>query len=382
MREALRSFLAEPRVPDPPRRVWRDWALLGALAAAALLEMTLRDDVVGPPLETIAVLIVGCALLWRRTQPLRMLGLTFGVAAALSLATAFAGGEPVVLYSTGFVLLFPYALFRWGAGRQAVIGLVIMVATWLLSIVTDFTGIGDAVGGLIVLLFPAELGLAIRYQSSARQREMEEFRHRERERLARELHDTVAHYVSAIAIQAQAGRTMAPSQPQAATDALEVIEEAASRTLTEMRRMVGALRHGEQADLAPQPGVADVERLAQSTNVGPRVEVKLSGSLDDISPSVQAALFRLARESVTNAIRHAHNATRIDVCVTDEGDRVRLTVHDDGKPRRHTSHSPPGYGLVGMSERAKLLGGTLDAGPSTGSGWTVTAVLPRTKAPS
>ena len=157
---------------------------------------------------------------------------------------------------------------------------------------------------------------------------------------------------------------------------LEVIEEAASRTLAEMRTMVGVLREGEEPDLAPQRGVADIERLADGTGDWPRVDVELSGDLDDLGPSVEAAIYRLAQESITNAIRHARDATRISVLVAGDDDCVRLTLFDDGDASS-SGRSSPGYGLVGMTERATRLGGTLEAGRSPDKGWTVNAVLPK-----
>ena len=199
---------------------------------------------------------------------------------------------------------------------------------------------------------------------------------REREQLARELHDTVAHHVSAIAIRAQAGRALAPSRPEAAVDALEVIEEAASRTLVDLRALVGTLRDGDEAALAPQRGVLDVQRLAHGPRDGPRVDVQLTGDLDDLPPLVGAAIYRIAQESVTNAVRHASHATRIDVRVTGHDDCVRLIVRDDGDAVSSAPDRSSGYGLVGMSERAALLGGTLESGAAD-SGWMVTAVLPR-----
>jgi len=216
----------------------------------------------------------------------------------------------------------------------------------------------------------------MRYRANSRLREEDQVKLLEREQLARELHDTVAHHVSAIAVQAQAGRALAASQPDAAEGILEVIEEEASRALAEMRNMVGALRQGEEPDLAPQRGVADIERFAHSAGDRPRVDVELSGDLDDLGPSVEAAIYRLAQESITNALRHARHATRINVCITRDDGCVRLTVRDDGDPSPLGAGSSSGYGLVGMAERAKLLGGTLEAGPSPGRGWTVDAVLP------
>ncbi len=113
----------------------------------------------------------------------------------------------------------------------------------------------------------------------------------------------------------------------------------------------------------------------------PRVDVQLSGDFDDLNPSVAAALYRIAQEAVTNAVRHARHATRVVVHVADEGGQVRLTVRDDGEAST-TAHTPSGYGLVGMAERASLLGGTLRAGPRADGGWTVDTVLPKSVATS
>jgi signal transduction histidine kinase len=239
----------------------------------------------------------------------------------------------------------------------------------------------DAALGAVVLLFPAALGASVRYQMSSRLREIDQVKLRERQQLARELHDTVAHHVSAIAIQAQAGRTVAAGRPDAAVRALEVIEEAASRTLAEMRTMVGVLRDGDEPDRAPQRSVADIERLARDAAHGPRVDVELTGELETLRPSVGAAMYRLAQEAITNATQHARHATRIDVHVAGEDDCVRLTVRDDGDASA-ADRSGSGYGLVGMAERAALLGGTLEAGPGPDRGWTVNAVVPRAGAGS
>jgi signal transduction histidine kinase len=208
-------------------------------------------------------------------------------------------------------------------------------------------------------------------------RELDQVRLRERELLARELHDIVAHHVSAMVIRAQAGRVVSAADPQAAMDALAVIEAEGTRTLAEMRTMVGVLRDDRTAALVPQPGVADLERLARSVGDRPWVEVKMSGDVEDLGPAVGAAIYRIAQESITNAVRHARNATRIDVGVTVDGDAVHLTVRDDGETTS-APRNPLGYGLVGMTERASLLGGSFAAGPGADRGWTVDVVLPAT----
>jgi signal transduction histidine kinase len=126
-----------------------------------------------------------------------------------------------------FLLVVPYSLFRWGSGRDAGIGVGILLLAWLIGITTDPGTVGDAIGGLMVLAFTAALGVAIRTLGALVQREFEEIKLLEREQLARELHDTVAHHVSAIAVQAQAGQAVAAQRPEVAVETLAVIEETA-----------------------------------------------------------------------------------------------------------------------------------------------------------
>jgi signal transduction histidine kinase len=376
VKNAVQSMWAEPRAPQPPTRVWRDWVLVAVLVPTAVLEGIFREGLVWRPVALVLAVALVFTLLWRRTNPLVAVVVAFGALIAVDVAALFGADGPVGLYTTVYVLLLPYSLFRWGTGREAAIGLAIILVAYFLGVASDFTGIGDAVFAGVFLLFPAVLGAAVRYRATSRLREMDQVKLREREQLARELHDTVAHHVSAIAIRAQAGRLVAASHPDAAVDALKVIEEEASRTLAQMRTMVGVLRENEEPDRAPQRGVADIKQLAHRVGDRPRVEVHLSGDLDDLGPSVDAAIYRIAQESITNAVRHARHATRINVCVAGGDDCVRLTVRDDGDASS-TGRSSAGYGLVGMTERAMLLGGTLEAGPSPDKGWTVNAVLPR-----
>ena len=298
----------------------------------------------------------------------------------VDLVRIVAGSEGGLLTSTSAALVLAYSLFRWGAGREAVIGLGVILVWLAVTNVADPTSLADAVAAYAFFLFAAALGAAIRYHAKTRIRDIEQAKALEREQLARDLHDTVAHHVSGIVIQAQAGRAVARTQPERATEVLAVIEEAAARTLSELRTMVGVLRASDEADLAPGPGVADLEGLAGEAEGGPQVDVELSGELDDLSPAVGAALYRLTQESVTNARRHARYATRVTVRVVGSAARVRLTVDDDGALSA-SGGNPSGYGLVGMRERAKLLGGTFHAGPGAGGGWRVEAMLPRAGVP-
>lgn len=362
-------------MPNPPRRVWRDWVLVGLVLGLAILESALRNDVTGEPIALAMVAMLSLTLLWRRTHPLPMLAITFGAVGVLDLVAIATGTPPVGLDTMAFLLVLPYSLFRWGSGRDVAIGSLFIVVVGILANVADFSGWVETVFGSIVLLLPAVFGTTVRFRASSRTRELDQIRLREREQLARELHDTVAHHVSAIAIQAQVGQTLAATNPEAPLRALEVVEAEASRTLAEMRAMVSVLRESDELDLAPQRGVADIERLAMATP-GPVIEVERSGELSGLGPALDAALYRLAQESVTNAVRHARNATRVDVAIFGNVESVRLTVSDDGETAGAGRHQP-GYGIIGMEERVKLLGGTITAGPDGGRGWRVVAELPR-----
>ncbi|MGE3813434.1 MAG: sensor histidine kinase [Candidatus Nanopelagicales bacterium] len=356
----------------------RDWLLVAALLVATALEGALRSDVTWRPVAVaLAVVIVAC-LPWRRVRPTACVAVAFGgivlvQAASLVLGTATSVG----LISSACVLLVAYAAVRWGSGRAVALLLALLVPLVLLGRGRDWRSPADIVAELVVLSLPIAVALAVRAQATSRSRELERVRASERVQLARDLHDTVAHHVSAMVVRAQAGRVVAATDPAAAVDALRLIEEEGSRTLREMRAIVGALRDGigDGPEVAPTASLRDVEGLSRPAGGGPAVTVTIDADADDVNPAVAAALYRIAQESVTNALRHAEGAARIDVRVTEDGARIRLRVTDDGAPPPSTG---AGFGIVGMRERAALLGGSVEAGPASGGGWVVDAVLPTT----
>jgi signal transduction histidine kinase len=372
---ALSSLWAEPRAADAPARGWRDWVLVGVLMVTALLEGVLRDDVAWRPFATILAVGLASVLLWRRTRPLACVVVGFGTAMMLGLATLAGGAPNVGLDTMVYVdLVLVYALVRWGSGREIVIGLAVVLVAAVIGTVADYTGPSDVIGGFGILVATAAGGAAFRYRAESWRRALDQVRSQERVGLARELHDMVAHHVSAIAVQAQAGRAVAGQRPEAALEALAVIEGEASRTLAEMRAMVRVLRDGAPAEYAPQPGVADLVSLARREPV-PVVDVEVPDDLDELPLQVDAAVYRLAQEALTNALRHARKPSRVEIRVVQGGGRLRLRVTDDGQIdlARPASH---GFGLLGMTERVQLLGGTLRAGPTPEGGWTVDAELP------
>jgi len=377
---ALRSLWAEPRPTNAPDRGPRDWALVAVLICWSVVEVVLRPDLAPRPLLLLTVLAVLGPQLWRRTHPLVAVGVSFGTLTIVDSVRILTGSQGALLSSISAALILAYALFRWGSGREAASGLGVILLWLPITTVADPTSLADTVGAYAFFLFATALGAAIRYRTKIRIRDIDQAKAREREQLARELHDTVAHHVSGIAIQAQAGRAVAASHPERAIEALAIIEEAATRTLNELRAIVGVLRASQDTEFAPQPGVAEVEQLATDGQARPCVKVALFGQFDDLSPAVGAAIYRLAQESITNARRHARHATQVTVAVTGDADRVRLTIDNDGSSGAG-GRAPAGYGLVGMQERASLLGGTFHAGPTAERGWRVEATLPRTGMP-
>ncbi|UFU05073.1 sensor histidine kinase [Ruania halotolerans] len=374
-RRGVRSWWNAPAAdPRPPQRVWRDWALLAIVPVLVAVETLLRTDI--PSQWPWAVLLVAVlpATLWRRRYPTAVLttALGAGIVAGQLISTDLA------LVSAAYLLVLVYTVPRWGSVRSVLAGAVLLAIAVLAPSAVGAAPWVDAWGSAAVVLTTSTLGLAFRWRASSRARELERVRLLEGERLARDLHDTVAHHVSAIAIRAQAGRTAAASDPAAATDALQVIEEEASRALDEMRSIVRILRREDEPELAPLPGIADLSTLARSGTTVP-VEVTITGNEAAVSPHVGAATYRIAQEALTNIRRHAQGATRALLTLRIDALAVHLEISDDGR----LTHDPPsrGYGIAGMTERAALLGGRCIAGPGQTGGWIVTAALPLTGSP-
>ena len=204
----------------------------------------------------------------------------------------------------------------------------------------------------------------------------------ERLRIARELHDIVAHSIGVIAIQAGSGRSVCDARPAEARDALAAIEATSRETLAGLRRMMTGLRRAEpgsmgpgpgQAPLGPAPGLADVERLAAMTlEAGVQVEVEWLGSREPLPADIDLSAFRIIQEAVTNVVRHA-GTDRCLVWIDQQGGYLSIEVTDSG---RGGSTTGTGYGITGMRERAALLGGDFSAGPCPGGGFRVAARLP------
>jgi signal transduction histidine kinase len=200
----------------------------------------------------------------------------------------------------------------------------------------------------------------------------------ERSRIARELHDVVAHAVSVMVVQAGAAQRTLSSDPPRAESAMVAVQDSGRQALAELRRLLGILRPdgGPAPALEPQPGLADLDALAQRMGeAGLHVSISQHGRADALSPGVDLAAYRIVQEALTNVLKHAHAASAA-VAVRYSGDSVELEVTDDGQgPAPVNGHR--GHGLLGLRERAALYGGELAAGPGATGGFVVRARLPR-----
>lgn len=203
----------------------------------------------------------------------------------------------------------------------------------------------------------------------------------ERTRIARELHDVVAHGMSVMVVQAGAASRVLAEHPDQAAEAIVAIERTGRESLGEMRRLLGVLREpgdeegdADGAGLSPQPGIAELETLVDTFRETD-LEVHLDVTLDEeLTTGLQLSVYRIVQEALTNALRHAGPA-RASVAVSRIGDVVEVRVDDDGRGASATSDGP-GHGLAGMRERAALYGGSVDAGARVGGGFSVVAHLP------
>jgi signal transduction histidine kinase len=234
---------------------------------------------------------------------------------------------------------------------------------------------------VLILAVALTVGLLVRqrreHAAALRARTADQAIVGERLRIARELHDSVAHHIGVIALQAGAARRVFDTQPDRARQALGAVETAGRETLAELRRMLGALRAAETAGhptADPAPGLADLDRLAATTTAaGVRVEVRRVGGPGALPPEIDRSAFRIIQESVTNVVRHA-GTDSCRVSVEHRDAELAIEVVDSGSGRVGTEGV--GYGLLGLRERVALLHGDFSAGPVRGGGFRVAARLP------
>jgi signal transduction histidine kinase len=359
-----------------------DEVLAAALTALALFEVAQSDGAEWERLVTAAMAVaLGVAAARRSRDPLPLLGLILAISVA-TLATLMADRSS---YSVTFVflLLAVYSAAAHTSGRRTLVAGGMAVALYLTVFALNIAGItADViVFNTLIIWVPWVAGRAVR-QRRLNDRELEQERGRaaaaiveERARIARELHDVVAHSISVMVLQARGGRRVLESEPADARDAFAVIEWTGKQALDEMRRLVGMLRSGDESlPLAPQPSLKQLDTLVEQVRAaGLPVDLAVEGEPRDLPPGVDLSAFRIVQEALTNALRHAGPA-RAWVVLRYGADELELEISDDGAGSGDASAS--GYGLVGMRERVSVYGGELEAGPQPEGGYALRVRLP------
>ncbi|MEO1229333.1 MAG: sensor histidine kinase [Myxococcota bacterium] len=347
--------------------------LVTALCITAVLEGVLRDDLTWPLFTTVYAVACIVLTLWRKQSPSLVVLGVFGSQFILRLVSDHYQAGWDAPWSLLILVGLPYALSRWGSSAVEIglgASVLALFPGWL-----AFHGSSSRAGGAAVVLFaPAAVGLWSRVRAQRREAEQARVRARERTELAREIHDTVGHRLAVIAVQVQAARS-GPLDEETA-ELVGIIEEQATHALAEMRTLVGGLRSPE-AQVSPLPRLEDFRRLGDGCEVA--VQVHIEEPLEPLEPSLVATLYRIAKEGLTNALRHAPGLTKVDIYLRSEPDSVHLEVRDDGRAGSGLAvPARDGFGLVGIGERVKLWGGHLNVGPHPEGGWRVAVSLPRT----
>jgi signal transduction histidine kinase len=357
-----------------------------ALMAAELAAKTpVGAEAASSPVAYLTALAITAPIAWHRRHPV---------------AAVLVSGAAIVAYGAGHFTAFPgYAAFALvflvslhSARGRGVLALVVVTVALGVAIglqsapsVTASTWLSTMLALLIAWLAGDNLRVrqerlrAVQARAQRLEAEREDRARQavteERLRIARELHDVVAHSMSVIAVQAGVAHHVIDSRPDVARQALATVETTTRSALVEMRRLLGVLRQPDEpsASLTPSPGLADVPGLvAQFAEAGLPVEVTVTGAAGDVPDGVDLSAYRIVQEGLTNVLRHG--GPKATVTIAHEPGRLRVSIADDGSGR--PPGGKPGHGLIGMRERVAVFGGTLTAGPRPGGGFDLSATLP------
>jgi signal transduction histidine kinase len=308
------------------------------------------------------------------------------VAWPVALQLAFAGDPQIIAASIGWFCAL-YGMTVWTSTRRFVFGVALLVLSFAVTLAapegpaTDSVVLFALVTVIVMLLVRRVVGdRERRAQLAERERDVaaREAVVEERARIARELHDAIAHNVSMMVVQAGAERRLLNGSGDSTREVLETIEQVGRGALTEMRRLVGMLRSENGDPLAPQPGLDDLPTLAmQVREAGLPVELRVEGERRGLPVGIELSAYRIVQEALTNALKHAGNASAT-VHVRYRDDSLELEIADDGAGGADAAATlaPGGHGLVGMRERVALYGGRFDAGRRPNGGFLVRALLP------
>ncbi len=372
------------RVRLSPRSV----DVLVALAVAVLSLVEIGSEHLAPYAASVPLgLAQATALAWRRRVPLAAL-LVASAALFVETAAGVSLHKPLAPIVVGLIVV--YSVAQYEPLQRAAAGLAAALAGIFASIQLAVAN-GESYGGTdrafvaFLLIAPWLVGRAL----YGRTREAGELAERagrleherqvaveeERARIARELHDVIAHSLSVMIVQAGAGEQVARRAPERVVEPLRSIQETGRQALSEMSRLLGMLRDdGAELGLAPQPGVGDLEALVEQTReAGLGVKFVVEGVRRSLPPGLDLSAYRIVQEALTNARKHAGDA-RAEVRLRYRADTLEIEVLDDGPGWGNGAGG--GHGLIGMRERVAVFGGSLETGPRQGGGFAVRAILP------
>jgi signal transduction histidine kinase len=375
------------RALSPPRRD----VLLG-LALVAVGEAEVASEHLHPYGASVPMFVVLMgALAWRRRAPLVVVAVGF---AATLIAAGFGVSQHKPFSPILAIFVALYSLALYATPRRALLGLAYAGACVYAQIGLAMHH-GESYGGTdfgfiaVLLLAPWLVGKAMhgrvahmgalerRAEQAERERERraEEAAREERARIARELHDVIAHSVSVMVVQAGAAEEVLRQAPEQALEPIRAVQDTGRAALAEMARLLGMLRRdGGELGLAPQPGLDNVDALVeQARRGGLQVELRREGGRRPLPLGVDLSAYRIVQEALTNTRKHAGPA-RATVTIRYAADALELEIADDGAGARNGAGG--GHGLVGMRERVALYGGELEAGPTATGGFRVHAHLP------
>jgi len=368
-------------------------ALIVFAAIAGMFEVAFRHDTERAPQAPLwftvpAVALAVLPLLWRRRFPFAAPFCLWLMAAAISFIDGRLVTFTLSIYLAGLVAAF--LLGKLPDPVQAGSGLVVVVSGALIIVYNDPNLTSGAFIYTSILFAMAWLGgFALRERAqqaeAAEERAAQAEREREtaariavaeeRARIARELHDVVAHAVSVMVLQVGAVRHRLPQELEDDRDALTSAEQAGRTALAEMRRLLGAMRrNGDDVELTPQPGLDSLDSLLGDIgSAGLPVRLHIEGDPSPLPRAIDLSAYRIVQEGLTNALKHAH-ANQADVTIQYGPDELRIDVRDNGDGG--SVSDGPGFGLIGVRERVKIYGGEMTAGPSPEGGFVLSTSLP------
>jgi signal transduction histidine kinase len=367
-----------------------DRAFAALLAVVAILDVSLNSKVEGPLWLNYAVLVgIALTFVWRRTRPVVTAAAVIG---GLAITTFWLLEPSNAFVSVLLMVCAAYALGRHAQGRRSAYAFAVLsVVTVGLMIALDpndvffpftFFWLLPWLAGRTIrnhTMLARELAEKAERAQHAREEEERRAIAVERSRIARELHDVLAHNLSVMVVQAAAARRVLDKNPLQAVEVASLIERTGREALAEIRQLFGPVRRGEGEDLTGPPSMARIDELARRARAaGLRVELRVSGDPVPLPAGIDLTAYRIVQEALTNSIKHARGA-QARVVVSYEPNELALSIEDDGDGPRdgyELSESGGGHGLVGMRERAALYGGIVQAGRRRGGGFAVRARLP------